>query len=216
MKLFIWDFHGGLEKGTEGAVLEISNRVLREFGYEKQFTPEHCLSLYGRKWYEYFEDLLPNESHERHVEIADACITMGLEEKDIVPRHIKANDHAEDVLREISKKHCQILLSNTSPNSMQVFLDAVGLAGFFPHESRFCLDNHKGGSLKISKQEALKNFMEGKNFDGIITIGDSCDDMDLVPALGGKRYLYSLPGRRFRDAEADYRINDLREVLREI
>ena len=31
MKLFIWDFHGVLEKNTERAAKEITNRVLEEF-----------------------------------------------------------------------------------------------------------------------------------------------------------------------------------------
>jgi hypothetical protein len=33
MKLFVWDFHGVLEMGTELSALEVSNNILERFGY---------------------------------------------------------------------------------------------------------------------------------------------------------------------------------------
>lgn len=38
MKLFIWDFHGVLEKGNDDAVVEITNLALRRHGYSRELT----------------------------------------------------------------------------------------------------------------------------------------------------------------------------------
>ena len=66
MKLFVWDFHGTLEKGNELAVLEISNLILKKHDYKERFLESQCRELYGEKWFEYFEYLLPNEPKTIH------------------------------------------------------------------------------------------------------------------------------------------------------
>lgn len=38
MILFVWDFHGVLEKDNEKAVVDISNQVLSEAGFKEKFT----------------------------------------------------------------------------------------------------------------------------------------------------------------------------------
>lgn len=57
MKLFVWDFHGTLEKDNEHAVMEISNKVLENLGYTQRLSKEDNLMLYGKKWADYFEYL---------------------------------------------------------------------------------------------------------------------------------------------------------------
>ena len=47
MKLFVWDLHGVLEKGNEIALLEISNIILKKFGYLEKFSIEDCIKLNG-------------------------------------------------------------------------------------------------------------------------------------------------------------------------
>jgi len=42
--LFVWDFHGVLERGNEYAVQDVCNRVLKEFGINRHATirtPRH-------------------------------------------------------------------------------------------------------------------------------------------------------------------------------
>ena len=51
MKLFVWDFHGVLEKDTEYGVVSVSNKVLEINGYSERFTFDEVKSLYG-KWTE--------------------------------------------------------------------------------------------------------------------------------------------------------------------
>ena len=66
MKLFVWDFHGTLEKDNEGAVFKISNKVLENLGYKERLTKEDNFMLYGRKWSDYFAYLLPKEPEKTH------------------------------------------------------------------------------------------------------------------------------------------------------
>lgn len=47
MKLFVWDFHGVLEKDNDLAVLDISNKVLEQSGYAERFSEEKIVSTTG-------------------------------------------------------------------------------------------------------------------------------------------------------------------------
>ena len=40
MKLFVWDFHGVLEKGNDLAVLDITNKVLEQAGYSERLNED--------------------------------------------------------------------------------------------------------------------------------------------------------------------------------
>lgn len=210
MKLFVWDFHGVLERGNEAAVCEISNAVLEEHGYKERFLVEDCIRLYGKKWYEYFRDILPGESHERHMDLQEACFAYQTPE--LIARHIQANDHADYVLSEIGRVHEQVVLSNTPPDSLEMFLDSVGLKSHFTPDRAIAVDSHRKVREKI---EALREYVEGQSFDSVVVISDSPEDLVLAESFGGKFYLYAHPGVAYR-GEAGKRIHDLRELLREI
>ena len=62
MNLFVWDFHGVLEKDCEFAVMEITNKVLEEFNIKKRINLKETKKLYGLKWSDYFRYCCPNES----------------------------------------------------------------------------------------------------------------------------------------------------------
>lgn len=214
MKLFVWDFHGVMEKGTEGAVLEISNSVLEKFGYFERFNKEDIARLYGLRWFEYFEHLLPQESHDRHVELQQHCFEMSNANPQIIAEHIRANDHVYEVLGEINRKHCQILISNTEPKSLKIFLDSIGVASYFPKESVFAADSHQNPTR--TKKDILKEFIRDKEFESIIVIGDTQEDINLASFIGSVSYLYVHPGRPFIDCDADHKTHDLRELLKEV
>lgn len=217
MKLFIWDFHGVLEKGNENAVLEISNEVLKKAGHKERFTINDCRVLYGKKWYEYFEYLLPNESYDTHMDLQENCFIYQRDNPNVVTKHIKPNDYVHEVLSAIAKKHKQILISNTTPEDIDFFLETVGVSCYFENGKAFAADMHR--QSKISKKDVLKGYLKGKNIKKIILIDDSPSNMDILTATDGIKtvfYLYSHPGRPFKECNASYKINDLREVLKEL
>ena len=79
MKLFIWDFHGTLEKGNERGVIALSNEALKRRGYTERFSEDHIQKLYGRKWHEYFAFLLPHEIPATHLSLQQDCIALHYE-----------------------------------------------------------------------------------------------------------------------------------------
>src|SRR5580704_10819726 len=125
MKLFVWDFHGVLEVGTEDTVYEISNQVLADFGYAERFSKKQNHDLFGRKWFEYYEYLLPDQPHDRHLALQQASFDMSDSRPDLMAKHVRPNVHATDVLSAIAQTHQQIIISNTKPSSLGLFITAA-------------------------------------------------------------------------------------------
>lgn len=93
------------------------------------------------------------------------------------------------------------------------FLDMVGLSPFFPEGKYFGADVHHPNA-KTSKQDIADGYIADKEFDAVIAIGDSPQDM--IPFSNAVHYLYAHPENPFKECGATYRIRDLREVLREL
>ncbi len=213
MKLFVWDLHGTLEQGNEDAVIELSNMALEQLGYTQRFLAEDSRSLYGLKWYEYFQTLLPEESHEKHMELQRLSFRLSDDNTDLIARHMRPTTHAHDVLQMIAgSPHAQILISNTVPSTIPLFMKALAMEHYFNELNAFAVNAHAKEAMK-SKEDALSVYMNGKLFEDVIVIGDSATDLRLAEYAKAKAYLYAHPGYAFRADGGDYRINDLREVL---
>lgn len=214
MKLFVWDFHGVLEHGNDLAVTEITNIILEAEGFSRFLSEEESHQLSGKRWYEYYAYLLPDLHQDEHLRLQSLSVKYSNANLDIVHKHVKLNHHALDVLENIKiKNHTQIVISNTQPNSLDMFLKVVGIEKYFLNTHRFGVDQKN-----TNKISALKSFVNQRDFSkGMVTIGDSPGDMELAEVISNsKRYLYTHPGRLHRQCEADYKIFDLREVLREL
>jgi phosphoglycolate phosphatase-like HAD superfamily hydrolase len=213
MKLFVWDFHGTLEKGNEYAVLEMSNVVLEKHGYKEKFSESLCRELYGKKWYEFFEYLLPDEPNSKHLELQEDCFSFSIEHPEIIARYIKLVDHALEVLESIGEKHDQILISNTKPASLRVFIKSVGISHIFTNGKAFATDSHIKNK---TKHDVLKKYLLKNSFEEVVAIGDSPGDIELGKAIGAKTYLYAHHGQEFKNCNPHFKINDLREVLKAV
>lgn len=213
MKLFIWDFHGTLERGNEYAALEMTNIILEKHGYAERLSESQCLELYGKKWFEYFERLLPHESKEKHLELQEDCFSFSIAHPEMIAKYIKLVDGAKDVLSAICEKHDQIVVSNTKPESLNAFLASIGIASFFPEGKAFATDFH---AKRGTKKDAVSEYLKGMEYEDIVVIGDSVGDIELGLAFGAKTFLYAHPGLPFKDCVSDFKINDLRDVLGEV
>ncbi|HSX52884.1 MAG TPA: HAD hydrolase-like protein [Patescibacteria group bacterium] len=216
MKLFIWDFHGVLEKDNEKAVIDISNAVLSNAGYDVRFTQEDNERFYGLKWYEYFQRLMPKLSKEECLKLQADCFKYAEEHLEILAKHIKPNDHAIDVLKSITESgNQQIVISNTRQNDLLWFLSAVGIKRFFNDAHIVGVNAHQQHN---TKSEALKAYLKTHlGFDQIIVIGDSGDDLKLGKEVGATTYYYKHPHREHENTyNADHIIKDLRQVLAEL
>lgn len=213
MKLFVWDLHGTLECGNDRAVIDISNNVLACHGYVQRFSYEDGCRLYGLKWYEYFLWLLGEDSYYRAIELQEACFALSEENPDLQYRWIRPTVHVAEVLAAISEKHDQILISNTRPATLDVFVKLLGLEEFFSVGSLFAVDQHARDALR-TKAHVLEDFLRSsRGYEDLVIIGDSPSDMKLAEVAGGTTCLFTHPGFEFRDCAADLRIRDLRRVL---
>jgi len=211
MKLFVWDFHGVMEKGNKGSVLEISNTVLKQNNYSERFTMDDIHHLYGQKWWKYFEHLLPYESHERHVELRERCVDLQGSHPEIVATYIQPNDYLHEVLEAIAHKHHQILITNTTSRALGLFLNSINVSAYFHSGNTFPVDQE-------SKKDVLIEFLEDKNYDRVVVIDDSPENKDLASIANCVFYLYAHPSIAFKPCNIpdDYKIHDLRKVLREL
>jgi phosphoglycolate phosphatase-like HAD superfamily hydrolase len=217
MKLFVWDFHGVLERGNDSAVTEITNIILKSFGYSRQMSTEESELLAGRRWHEYFAYLLPEASLEECKKLQSKCVEMANQQPDLIMKHVRLNDHADHVLNEIhNSPFTQILISNTMPTVLDWYVKSLGVDKYFPSTHRFGVDNHH--IQGFTKKECLENFLKDNHFpQGMISIGDSPGDMNLTQLHPqGVGYMYSHPGRTHRPAPCHYKISDLRHVLKEV
>lgn len=215
MKLFVWDYHGVIEQGNEISVWNVTNHILDSFGYDERLLEDDVIRLYGKKWYEYFEHILPNESHERHLELQQAGCDYTQKNLTHIAKFIKPTPYVNDVIESIAKKHDQILISNTDPESLILFMKMVNIQNNFKPGTVFSSNGNTIDS-KNSKSYALKKYLENKTFEDIIIIGDSPSDMTLKEVSGGKTYLYTHPWMKHKECISDYKISDLRELLKEI
>ena len=215
MKLFIWDFHGTLEKGNERSARAYTDMVLEQEGYARRMTGEEEHALYGRKIHEYFAYLCPGEPQERYMYLQDCFLKIEQQHPYILQSNIVPNDGAIEVLEAIhASKHDQIIISNVEVSMLPVFMRAVGFGPYFPDGTSFATNAHMGE--QFNKHDMLKRYIAGKQFDHLVAIGDAPKDLDYVAAYPSTTYLYAHPGNEFRDFPATYRIRDLKEVLKEL
>lgn len=212
MKLFVWDLHGTLEKGNDRAVIDISNHALSRFGYEPRFSYDDGRALYGLKWYEYFEWLIPSLTHEESKRLQEACFEISELDVEIQLRWLEPTDYALEVLSKVGSQHRQIIVSNTRPANLSVFLRVLGLDTYFATDSAFAVNKHDRNAAN-SKSDVVDGFIKQYGpYDETIVIGDSRSDMRLAE-LGATTFLYAHPGFEFPDCPADHHIRDLRLVL---
>jgi phosphoglycolate phosphatase-like HAD superfamily hydrolase len=213
-KLFIWDFHGVLEQGNEGAVVEVTNAVLSEFGLNTRLDHETNLKLYGQKWSEYFRllDPLANESKIKDMVHRGCEISL---ETDAIARHIKPSDNSHYVLNQIKQHgHENLILSNTQPETLDRFIDSVNLSEFVDY--RLGTDSHRIKQTHSNpKIPLLKEFLEGKTYDQLIAIGDRPTDIEAGKSVGAITYLYA-HNTPNKNINADYHIDNLKEVLHQL
>jgi phosphoglycolate phosphatase-like HAD superfamily hydrolase len=86
------------------------------------------------------------------------------------------------VLKLISVSHDQILISNTRPPNLWVFMAKLGLDQYFAPSECSAVDGHT--DPKATKLDKLLSYLNGKNFEEVVVIGDSRGDMALGSKVG--------------------------------
>ena len=120
--LFVWDFHGTLETGNVYAVQEFVNLVLKDFEANKEVSIKEVRDWYGLSWFDYFKLAVPEGNEKLWHDMVNKVLLLQTRGWNIVKKHFKLRESAEEVLKIIKKEgHQNILLSNTAPQHIKKF-----------------------------------------------------------------------------------------------
>lgn len=219
--LFAWDFHGVLEKDNEYAVLEVTNRVLEDYKVSRQMTLKECRLWCGLSWYDYFTNLYPEQKDEIYTEMVEKAREIQTKEN-ISGRYIKPMDEAFETLYKIKKyNHNNIVISNSDPETVKYFTDLIGLTQYFDH--LLGADKHHLRTYKTHSKKSLllAEFLQNRQFNKIVMIGDTADDVLAGKSIGAVTYLFTgskcfTDHHLIEEIKPDCVVNKLSEVLREI
>lgn len=213
-KLYVFDFHGVLEKGTENALREVSNLALKPKGYNYEMTSDDSLKYYGLKWGEIFEKMLNISKYEAD-ELFNECKKIDDLNPGIIAKYTFQNDNASSALDKIiSHNDDYILISNTRPEALCIFIKSAGLEKYFNQFNTFAVNKHESGQ-ELTKELVLKKYLEGKEYALIKIIGDSPSDIELkkVSPKNSITFLYTHPWLNFKECESDYKIRNLMDIF---
>lgn len=218
--LFVWDFHGTLEKDNVQAVMYLLNKTLEYFGIANEITLAETAKMYGLSWIDYFKYLYPTGDFSFWKKMKKKAVEIQIREK-VVEKYIKPQAFAQAVVKKIKQEgHCNIILSNTAPKHIKHFANLVGIAEFI--DEYLALDAHnttrQETELQALKAEAIKDYLKDKRFNKIVKIGDRESDIAAGKAIGAKTYYFRNQFNRNHQLsiKPDYEISDLREVLKEL
>lgn len=219
--LFVWDFHGVLEKGNEKSVEELCNLVLKDFGFERRINLKEVVDWYGLNWLDYFKLAVPEGNPELWQKMKEKVLSFQERGWEIIKKNIKAREFARDVLEEIENKgHQNVLLTNAQPEHAKRFTELIGINSYL--DEIIGVDTpyyfRKTDKIHAVKGDKLANFLKGRDFKKIVLVGDRESDIWAGKSCGAMTYLFVDPenGNGKKETEADYTISDLREVLKEL
>jgi phosphoglycolate phosphatase-like HAD superfamily hydrolase len=218
--LFVWDFHGTLERNNVKAVQELVNRVLISFGIKRRINLQKTVELYGLSWVDYFRDMYPEGNLKKWQAMKNKAEYLQVKNK-VVEKYIKPARHAALVLSKIKKAgHWNIILSNTSPKFIRRFVRLVGLTPYFV--AYIGLDLHyivrQGKDISQVKFDALSKYINKNKFDKLVKIGDRESDIRAGKLIRAKTYYVKNEFNKNTKLKIkpDYIITDLRKVLPEL
>ncbi len=218
--LFVWDFHGTLERDNVLALQLLVNETLRSFGIAREMTLDVTVELYGLSWIDYFHHAYPEGDIEMWHKMKEKAIEIQKKEK-YVERYIKPMNFAAETLGMIKVKgHKNILMSNSAPDWIKIFAKLVELQDYF--DDYIALDSHdktrKIGDTEGLKIKALKEYVKKQKYTRIIKIGDRESDIEAGKAVGAVTYFFrnQFNQKVELSTKPDHDISDLRDVLQEL
>jgi len=220
--LFVWDFHGVLEKNNEYAVQEVCNLTLKKFNIDKKISLQEVIDWYGLSFFDYFKLAVPEGNEELWKDMVNKTYELKQRGWNIIEKHIRPQDYSNKVLKEIKNKgHYNIVLSNSRLEHTKRFVKVVGLNDYLNEiigAENTHHDSRASNNIHNIKAELLNNFLKGSNYKKIIAIGDKESDIVAGKKCGATTYLFinSKINKNTNNTKADYTISDLREVLKEL
>lgn len=102
--LFVWDFHGTLEKGNVYAVQELVNLILKDFEINKEISIKEVRDWYGLSWFDYFKLAIPEGNDKLWQDMVNKVLSLQQRGWNIIKAHIKLREPAEEVFKNNKKR----------------------------------------------------------------------------------------------------------------
>ena len=216
--LFIWDFHGTLEKGNVRAVQELVNRVGSIYKINNKITIAQTAELYGLSWIDYFRFIHPQGNIFIWNEMKQNAEKTQLKHK-IVEQYIKPQSYARYVLKKIKQKgHSNIIISNSNPKWLKYSVKLIKLNNFI--DEIIGLDIHhvelEDTDVIEEKVKAINKYLHHKKYDKIIKIGDRESDIVVGQKIGAVTYFFRnmINVNQKLEIRPDFEIKDLRKLFK--
>ena len=217
-KLFAWDFHGTLEQGTEVGFTEILRKMARKINYKRRISLSEVRKHYGISVLDYLRKFFPKLSNEEIYKLRE--YVRDIQNRKHIEKYIKPAPYAHEVLAKIKAAgHKNIVVSTSSQSHILRFLEVVGVARYF--DEILGIDRHaleREFDIASEKARAIGRFARKFKIatKSIVVIGDREGDIDAGIIIGAKTYQYIAADLPHVATGADFKIYDLREILREL
>jgi len=218
VKLFAWDFHGTLEQGTEVGFTELLKELAKSIKYDAKIELEEVRKLYGSSILDYLKHFFPEYKNEEIIILRNKIRSLQSEKH--LKDFIKPALYAHEVLSKIQDEgHKNIIVSTSSQKHIKRFLGVIKVTKYL--DAIFGIDRHSLDSkfdIAKEKSKVIRSFAQSHKIDPsrIIVIGDRAGDIDAGILIGAKTYQYIQPHFENVKTKADFKIRDLREILKEI
>jgi len=217
-KLFAWDFHGTLEEGVEVGFFEILKQLKKEYETEVKITLSEVRKKYGVSVADYLRYFFPKTNLSQIKAMMKKVAQI--QNQDHLKKFVKPAPYAVEVLKKIKKAGFEnIVLSNSHSKHINPLITLVGMKSLI--NQVFAVDrhySHKKQNPMEEKSKILKKIIGKRNLKKgqLVTIGDKAADVNSGIAVGAVTYQYLRKRFPTDKTKANYKIYDLREVLREI
>jgi phosphoglycolate phosphatase-like HAD superfamily hydrolase len=206
--LFGWDLNLTLEEGSHLIIWEFMNRQAKRDGYN-QVTIDQVLDLYGHPLDEFYRNLFGVE---------DPLLTTLREEGEQISSTLyplmKLTPHAQQVLEWIAEAgHDSVIASHTTHTEVEKMVDHLEIGHLLT-----AFNGVPGNPKNFdSKSSILRHQMAKAEYDRVIMIGDSTQDIEAGIEVGATTYLFQPPCKYsfpYEQGKADHLIADLRDIVR--
>lgn len=218
VKVFAWDFHGTLEQGVEVGFWYILKEIAKKRGIRENFKLSEVRKLYGITVANYLRHFFPNSSEG---EIREMMAEVArIQNQTHLKKYVKAAPGAIEILTKIRRAgHKNIILSNSHPDHINPLIKIVGMTGLI--EEVYAIDRHythKKLDPVVEKTKVLRKLIKRLKLahGQLIAIGDRASDVNAGLAAGAVTYQYLRRGFPIDKTDAQYKIYDFAEILREI
>ena len=217
-KIFAWDFHGTLEEGVEVGFFEILKQLQKNHKTDVKITLPEVRRKYGVSVANYLRHFFPRANLSEIKEMMKKIAQI--QNQNHLKKYVRPAPKAIEVLSKIKEAgYDNVVVSNSHPKHIEPLIKIVGMNKLI--SQIFAIDRHYSHKRQDPTKEKIKIFKmiikQRKLKSGqLIVIGDKAADVNAGRLAGAITYQYLRKGFPIDETEADYKIHELMEILREI